>query len=357
LATANPAKNHENLVKKFSALGLSLKPARHFDRLENDIVQCALCPNRCRIVPGGRGRCKARINANGNLFTLVYGHLSSVSIDPIEKKPVYHMLPGSKSLSVSTAGCVLSCKYCQNWQISQALPEEVCKRTISPQELVDQAIKLDCASIAFTYNEPTVFFEYMYDTAVIARKKNIKTVMVSCGYINQKPLEELLPVIDVIKVDLKGFTQDFYKKVTGGKLEPVKNTIATLSRAKKLVNIVCLIIPGLNDDKDECLKMFKWIYKTAGPDATLFLSRFYPTYRLRNISPTPLKTLETLRKMAMAEGLRYVYIGNYPGHEGENTYCPKCGKILIDRMGYQIRSNLIVDGSCPECGQKIPGIW
>lgn len=347
----------EKILEPLVAAGLKIKQANFWKALQGTLIKCQLCPNGCIIKNGMRGRCRSRINVEGQLFTLGYGNLSSISIDPIEKKPVFHMLPGSHALSISTAGCVLSCKFCQNWQISQSTPEAVCNVHISPEELVEKAIKMGCESIAYTYNEPTVFFEYMLDTALLAKKKGVRNVMVSCGYINEEPLKELLPVMDVIKVDLKGFTEDFYGKITGGKLQPVMNTISTLASAGKLMDIVCLIIPGLNDDEALCRKMFTWLRKTAGANTSLFLSRFFPTFRLRNLTPTPISKLERLRKIAFEEGLRYVYIGNTPGNEAENTNCHNCNKLLIERLGYQIISNHVKAGKCPYCGVKIPGIW
>ncbi len=336
---------------------LPLVEARFWKKNEDGSISCELCPNRCCISNHGRGRCKARTNQDGTLFSLVYGNLSTIAIDPIEKKPVFHVLPGSNSLSISAAGCVLSCRYCQNWQISQATPEEVCNIHITPAMLVDQALKMDCKSISYTYNEPTVFYEFMYDTAKIAQQKGLRNIMVSCGYINPEPLKQLLPLIDVIKVDLKGFSESFYHEVARGRLEPVKQTIANLAAAGKLMDIVCLIVPGLNDQETECNEMFKWLKDTAGENAAIFLSRFYPTFKLKNVAPTPVSKLEKLRQMALATGLKFVYLGNVPGHDGENTYCPKCGKLLIERLGYQIRQNLLKNGCCSYCGEKIPGIW
>jgi pyruvate formate lyase activating enzyme len=344
-------------LEDFRKNGFHIQKARHFKTLDNNLVKCGLCPNRCVIPPGMRGRCNARMNSEGKLYSLVYGNLSSISVDPIEKKPVFHLLPGTYALSVSTAGCVLSCKYCQNWQISQSLPEEVCNYHITPAELVKKALELNCDSIAYTYNEPTVFFEFMIDTAKLAAEKGLKNVMVSCGYINQEPLEELIEVMDIIKVDLKGFSEEFYRTITGGHLEPVKQTIETLAKNKKLLDIVCLIIPGLNDDTETCTKMYEWLKKIAGPLPSLFLSRYYPTYKLRNIGPTPVSKLENLRELAISKGLKYVYIGNVSGNEGEDTFCHNCGKLLIDRLGYQIVTNKLSDGKCPYCKTKIPGIW
>lgn len=335
----------------------NLVEARFWKKNDDGSVSCELCPNRCWINNQARGRCKARTNKDGTLYSMVYGNLSTIAIDPIEKKPVFHVLPGSFSLSISAAGCVLSCRYCQNWQISQALPEEVCNIQATPESLVAQALQMGCKSISYTYNEPTVFYEFMYDTAKLAQEKGLRNIMVSCGYINPEPLKQLLPIMDVVKVDLKGFSEAFYHEIARGRLEPVKQTIEILAKAGKLMDIVCLIVPGLNDDEAECGEMFKWLKTTAGEDAAIFLSRFYPTFKLKNVAPTPLSKLEKLRKLALETGLKFVYLGNVAGHEGENTYCPKCGKLLIERLGYQIRQNLLKNGCCSYCGEKIPGIW
>lgn len=343
--------------EKFQIGNLNLFEAKFWHSLENGMVGCELCPNSCKIKPDSRGRCQARINRDGKLYSLVYGNLSTIAVDPIEKKPVFHVLPGSHSLSISTAGCVLSCRYCQNWQISQALPEEVCVLKTTPEDLVEQALKLKCQSISYTYNEPTVFYEFMQATATLAQKKGLRNIMVSCGYINPEPLKQLLPVMDVVKVDLKGFSEEFYRDIARGRLEPVKETIRLLAGAGKLIDVVCLIVPGLNDDESTCEKMFVWLKENAGADATLFLSRFHPTFKLKNVAPTPVSKLERLRDLALKAGLKYVYLGNVAGHAGESTYCPRCGKLLIERLGYQIRQNLLKDGSCFNCGEKIPGIW
>lgn len=322
-------------------------------------VQCELCPFRCFLPEGSRGICRVRMNVAGGLKTLVYAQPVSVHVDPIEKKPVYHMVPGSRIFSIATAGCNLRCNFCQNWEISQCYPEQA--RTggqiMTPGQVVEAAIGTGCNSIAYTYSEPTVFYEYMLDTARLAKEKGLKNVMVSAGYINAKPLAKIAPYFDVIKIDLKGFNEKFYREVVGGDLKYVLDTLKELKRLGVFTEIVNLVVPSLNDNMQEIAGMSKWIYDNLGPDTPLFFTRFAPQYRLANLPATPLETLEEARKVAMAAGLRYVYIGNVPGHPAENTYCPGCGRVVVKRYGYTIVENNIKDGKCAFCGTKIPGVW
>ncbi|MGA2775780.1 MAG: AmmeMemoRadiSam system radical SAM enzyme [Candidatus Omnitrophota bacterium] len=322
-------------------------------------VQCGLCPFRCFLPEGSRGRCRVRMNVGGKLRTLVYGQPVSVHIDPIEKKPVYHMLPGSSIFSIATVGCNLRCSFCQNWEISQCNPEEAktAGQILTPEQVVDAAIANNCNSIAYTYSEPVVFYEYVLDIAKLAKQKGLRNVLVSAGYINRKPLRKLVPYFDVIKIDLKGFNEQFYKKVVGGDLKEVLATLKELHNLGVLTEVVNLVVPSLNDDMQDITRMCKWIYDNMGPDTPLFFSRFTPQYRLGNLPATPIETLEKARKIAMDVGLRYVYIGNVPGHPAENTYCPGCGRMLIHRYGYTILENNIKNGRCIFCGKKIPGIW
>ncbi len=283
----------------------------------------------------------------------------SVHIDPIEKKPVYHMLPGSRIFSIATVGCNLKCSFCQNWEISQCYPEEVKNPTkiLTPEEVVAAAIANNCNSIAYTYSEPIVFYEYVLDTAKLAKEKGLKNVLVSAGYINPEPLKKLAPYFDVIKIDLKGFNKQFYRKIVGGDLEYVLAALKELKKQGVMTEIVNLVVPTLNDDMAEITKMCEWIYNNMGPDTPLFFSRFTPQYKLANLPTTPIETLEKAREIALKSGLRYVYIGNVPGHPGENTYCPKCGRVLIRRYGYAVLENNIRKGRCVFCMEKIPGIW
>ena len=322
-------------------------------------VQCKLCPFRCFLPEGSRGICRVRMNVGGRLKTLVYGQPVSVHIDPIEKKPVYHMLPGSRIFSIATVGCNLRCSFCQNWEISQCNPEEAktAGLIMTPEQVVDAAIENNCNSIAYTYSEPIVFYEYVMDIAKLARQRGLRNVMVSAGYINREPLRKLAPYFDVIKIDLKGFNEQFYRKVVGGDLKYVLATLRELHDLGVFTEVVNLVVPGLNDDTGEITSMCKWIYDNMGPDTPLFFTRFTPQYRLGNLPATPIETLEKAREIALAAGLRYVYIGNVPGHPGESTYCPSCGRMLIHRYGYAILENNIKKGRCIFCGNKIPGIW
>lgn len=322
-------------------------------------VQCELCPFRCFLPEGSRGICRVRMNVAGRLKTLVYGQPVSVHIDPIEKKPVYHILPGSNIYSLATVGCNLKCSFCQNWEISQAYPEQAKAggQIMTPEQVVEGAITSNCDSIAYTYSEPVVFYEYVLDIARLAKEKGLKNVLVSAGYINREPLRKLAPYFDVIKIDLKGFNEQFYRKVVGGQLKYVLETLKELHRLEVLTEVVNLVVPGLNDDLQEIARMCKWIYDNLGPDTPLFFSRFSSQYKLGNLPATPIETLEKARKIAMDAGLRFVYIGNVPGHSGENTYCPGCGKILIHRYGYAVLENNIKSGRCVSCGKEIPGIW
>lgn len=321
-------------------------------------VQCFLCPFDCFLPEGSRGICRVRMNVGGNLKTLVYAQPVSVHIDPIEKKPIYHMMPGSTIFSIATVGCNLRCTFCQNWEISQSYPEQAkCGQLMTPEDVVAAAIKNNCHSIAYTYAEPIVFYEYVLDTAKLAKEKGLKNVLVSAGYVNPEPLRKLAPYFDVIKIDLKGFNKQFYRKVVGGDLEYVLATLKELKRLGVMTEIVNLVVPGLNDNMDEITRMCAWIYENLGPDTPLFFTRFTPQYKLGNLPATPVETLEKAREIGLKAGLRYVYIGNVPGHPGENTYCPQCGRVLIRRYGYEILENNIKNGKCVFCGKEIPGVW
>ncbi len=298
-----------------------------------------------------------RINLDGKLQTLVYGNPCAVHIDPIEKKPVFHMLPGSMSFSIATAGCNLHCLYCQNWEISQSNPEDTVNMDMSPEQVVRGAIENKCRTIACTYSEPIIFFEYAADIAKIARENNILNIWVTAGYINQKPLEEACAFLDGIKVDFKGITEDFYQNVTRGSIGPVMNAIKLIKEKGIWLEIVNLIVPTYNDTKEDFSRMCDWITENLGPDVPVHFSRFWPTYRLKNLPPTPEESLILARNIAMSKGIKYVYIGNIPEHEGNNTYCPVCKKLLIERLGYTVTQNYISGGNCKFCSTKIPGRW
>jgi len=298
-----------------------------------------------------------RENRDGILYTLVYSKPCAVHIDPIEKKPLFHVLPGSSAYSIATAGCNLRCKFCQNWQISQALPEDVESYDMAPQEVVDKAKKAGAKAIAYTYTEPTIFYEYMLDTAKIAKKEGILNVMHSAGHINEAPLKELCKYLDAANIDLKGFSQDFYGQMSLGNLDSVLQTLKILKEEGVWVEITNLVLPGFNDDPELIKRMCVWIKDNLGPNTPLHFSRFWPMYKLTNLSPTPVETLEKAKQIANDAGLKYVYIGNIPGSSAESTFCPVCRKLLIGRSGYTITENNIKNGKCKFCNAEIPGIW
>jgi len=320
-------------------------------------VECLLCEKRCRLRQGERGDCRVRLNLDGKLQTLVYGKPCAVHVDPIEKKPIFHMLPGTGAFSIATAGCNLHCKYCQNWEISQREPEETSNIDLSPAQVVQATLSTNCRSIAYTYSEPIVFYEYVLDTAILARQVDIKNIMVTAGYIEEDPWRRLAPLIDAANVDLKAFTEDYYERVVGGKLAPVLHMLEVSMEMGVWVEVTNLVVPTLNDDREGIAKMCRWVIDTLGSTVPLHFSRFYPTYRLKNLPPTPVETLDMARDTALGEGLQYVYVGNVPGHEGNNTYCPGHGGVIIERRGYAILQNLIEDGKCSVCGHEIPGVW
>ena len=362
-----------------------IRPGRFIRPVCNG-VQCRLCPYDCFLPEGARGICKVRINSGGKVKTLIYSQAAAVHVDPIEKKPVYHMYPGSLIYSLAAPGCNLSCKGCQNWEISQMYPEQAPRRltvptglrlkflpdgraygdlstvetgSLPPEDIVKYALATRSKAVAYTYSEPAVFYEYMYDTACLARKAGLKNVMVSAGYINPEPLAELLPLMDVVKIDLKGFNENFYRNYTGGSLEPVKRTLLELKKKGVLTEVVNLVVPGLNDSEADLEALSAWVKENLGENTPLFFSRYTPNYLASEIPPTPVATLERARAIALKRGLRFVYAGNAPGHAGENTYCPKCGKVLIRRYGFAVLEDHLTatKGRCPWDGTKIPGIW
>jgi pyruvate formate lyase activating enzyme len=322
-------------------------------------VQCELCPKNCLIEPGQSGECRVRINIDGVLRTVVYGYPCSINVDPVEKKPLFHFLPGSPILSIATVGCNLHCENCQNWEISQANPEDgnVPAYFCPPEKLISLAKTNKCPSLAYTYTDPVVFYEYTYDTAKLARQADLRSVLVTAGYINEQPWKQLLEYVDAANIDLKGMTNDFYVKVCKATLKPVQQALILARAAGVLVEVTNLIIPTLNDQPEDIRQLARWVKENLGRETPLHFSGFYPRYKMRNLPPTSLKTLETARNIALSEGLDYVYIGNLRSREGENTYCPGCKKLLIERSGYTILRNRLVNGCCPDCGKEIYGVW
>ena len=357
--------NWQNLVPGVGWLGgnsasageEALKEVMFYKKLDSLRIECEICPKRCQIAELERGYCGNKENRGGSYFTLVYGKVCAAHIDPIEKKPLFHYLPGTTAFSLAAAGCNFDCKFCQNWRIAQFRPEQVEHHAVSPLQAVDVCKRNKCPTIAYTYSEPTVFYTYMYDVAKMAREVGIGSVAISNGFINEKPLRELCKQLTGVKIDLKSFSEEFYREYCSGKLGPVLETLLRLKDRGMWFEIVVLLIPTLNDSREELNQMCSWIKTNLGPDVPLHFSRFHPMYRIKNLPPTPVKTLEMARNIALEAGLHYPYIGNVPGHEGEHTYCPSCSKVLIRRVGYTIVENALDGVRCKFCRHTIPGIW
>ena len=332
-------------------------PARHWEKRDNKRVVCLLCPRQCEVADLERGSCGVRENRGGEYFTLVYNRPCSLAVDPIEKKPMFHFLPGTTAFSTATAGCNIWCRFCQNWQISQKRPEQLQAAYVTAEQMVALARSKGSRTIAFTYNEPVVFYEWMYAIAEAAKKSGVRTVAISNGYIQKKPLQELCQVLSAIKIDLKAFTEKFYKEICDGQLKPVLDTLVELKSIGIWFELVVLIIPTLNDTEKECREMCQWIVRNLGPDVPVHFSSFHPTYMLNNLPSTSPRVVERNRKIALEEGVHYAYVGNVAGSAGESTFCPKCNNKIIDRYGYSTTSHIGADGKCPSCKTPIPGVW
>jgi len=332
-------------------------PALHYDKLPGRRVKCTLCPRECQVDDMERGYCGVRENRGGEYYTLVFGRPCTMHVDPVEKKPLFHFLPGSQIFSLATVGCNVNCKFCQNWQISQIRPEQEKSYDAPPETIVQLTQQNSSPAIASTYTEPVIFYEYVKEIGREAHKRKLRNVIISNGYIKEKPLLELLPYLDAVKIDLKAFTESFYKELVVGELKPVLETLQRLVQAGMWTEIVYLVIPTHNDGESELRDMCKWIAAELGPDVPLHFTRFHPEYMLKTLPPTPVNALEMARNIALAEGLHYVYIGNVPGHPGEHTYCPRCQALLIRRTGFNVTLENLRGGSCGKCGNKIPGVW
>lgn len=330
-----------------------MKEALYYKKLKDKIVQCQLCPRKCLIKDSERGDCRVRENNSGKLYSLVYGKPCSVGVDPIEKKPLFHFLPGSKVYSIGTAGCNLHCSFCQNWTISQVNPEDVSAVDLEPKDVVKQAKQCGCKGIAYTYSEPTIFYEYALETAKLAKEKGLKNIWVSNGFINEEPIKRISKYIDAANIDLKGINNKFYRKYTLAWVEPVLNCLKILKRNNVWIEITNLVIPGANDKESEIEELCKWISKNLGRNVPLHFSRFFPCYKLNRLEETPIDTLAMAKKIGK-KYLDYVYVGNL--HREENTYCPECKSLLIKRRGFDVLKNSIKKGRC-ECGKEIEGVW
>jgi pyruvate formate lyase activating enzyme len=336
-----------------------MKETMLYEKLEDGKVKCATCAHRCLIKPGKRGICTVRENMDGTLMSIVYGKLISMNADPIEKKPLFHFQPGSRSLSIATVGCNFRCEHCQNWEISQYLRERpdalVPGDDISPQEVVDTALKSGCEGISYTYTEPTIFLEFAYETARLAHEKGIKNVFVSNGFMTPESAKLIAPYLDGDNIDLKG-DSEFYKKICHARLDPVKETIVLMKELGVWLEITTLVIPGHNDS-DEVLEDIAGFIASVDTSIPWHVSRFSPAYRLTESPPTPVETLERATEIGRRAGIKYIYEGNVPGMGGESTYCPVCGEMLIERVGFRVIKNSMKDGNCFKCGTAQPGLW
>jgi len=335
-----------------------VKEAMLYERCDQKQVRCLLCAHRCLIDEGKRGVCLVRENHSGTLYTQAYGKSISHGMDPVEKKPLFHFHPGSRAFSIATAGCNFRCRFCQNWEISQVLRESgsIFGGELPPERIVDLAQQTGCQSIAYTYTEPTIFFEYAYDTAQLARQSGLNNVFVTNGYMTEKALETIQPYLEAANVDLKSFDDTFYRKWVGARLQPVLDTLKLMKGLDIWVEVTTLVIPTLNDSEDNLRRIAEFIFEELGEATPWHISRFYPAYELKDLSQTPIEVLEKARAIGLKAGLRYVYVGNVPESDGTNTFCYNCGRLLIRRFGQGLLEYHIRDGHCPHCGAKIDGV-
>jgi pyruvate formate lyase activating enzyme len=327
-----------------------MKEAMFYKKIENDKVECQLCPHRCKISKGKRGICGVRENQKGKLNTLIYGLATSITPDPIEKKPLYHFHPGTYALSFGTVGCNLKCQHCQNFTISQGKVESMRLKKVRVDEVVNSAKRYKCQGIAWTYNEPTIWYEFTYDASKIAKKVGLYTCYVTNGFIEAEPLREISPYLDAMNIDVKSFSNDFYKKTCKAHLDPVLETCMLAKELDIFIELTYLIIPNQNDSEKEIGSFCAWIVENLGGDTPVHFSRFHPDYHMMDSIATPMSTLGKAYEKAKNAGIKYVYLGNVPHGDYENTYCSSCGELLIERIGFSTRQHLIKDGKCPKCG-------
>jgi pyruvate formate lyase activating enzyme len=332
-------------------------PARFYESAGGKAVQCKLCFRSCLLDSGDTGHCEIRVNRSGKLMTMGYGNPGAVNIDPIEKKPLFHYLPGSVAFSIGLAGCNIDCKFCQNWQLAQARPGEIQTQSMSPAEIASQAKKNSCPTIAYTYSEPTTWAEFVLDCSDKGNELSLGSVVVSNGTWSPQVLDELLKRIKAIKIDLKSIEPDYYKNICNGELDPVLRTIERIKKSGVWLEIVNLVVTTLNDSESNFTKLAKWVKENIGPDVPLHFTRFHPMYQLLNLPSTPVNALDLAYSTATAEGLHYVYVGNVPGHPAQSTKCSKCGEILIERTGFAVSVKSLEKNLCKKCQTPLPGVF
>jgi len=328
-----------------------------FTELNDGKIRCDLCPRQCELRDGERAPCRVRENRGGTGYTLAYGNPALLQEDPIERKPFFHVLPGSRAFSISTAGCNLDCKFCEVWDMALEYPEEVYAHDVSPERVLQHAQESGVQSISYAFGEPIIFYEYMSEITSLASEAGLLNLVHTAGYVQQEPLRELLGQIDAVNVDLKSFNEAFYKDVVGGELQPVLDTLRLLRENGVHIEITNILIPGQNDDMTEIAEMCTWIAEELGSDIPLHFVRFYPLYKMSEIPRTPVSTLTEAHETAQQAGLKFVYISRVSDHEAENTFCPACGEKIIDRLGFVIEEVNMVDGRCAYCDEEIPGRW
>jgi pyruvate formate lyase activating enzyme len=348
---------YKSIINSYRTAGIEKGKIAMFQEESARGIMCRICPNECVLKEGELSKCNNRIVRDSKLYTLAFGNPCSVAVDPVEKKPLYHFLPGSKAFSIATAGCNLVCLNCQNWTISQLSPEKTRNIDLMPKRVVEECGNNKCSSIAYTYSEPVTFYEYVFETATIAREEGIKNIFKSNGYINPEPLKKLCAVIDAANIDLKAFSESTYLKLTGGKLQPVLDSLKVFKDMGVWLEVTSLLVPGWTDNESDITKMCKWLSLNGFRETPLHFSRFYPMYKLEQLPPTPVEILEKAYKIARNEGLKYVYTGNVPGNEIADTHCPSCQEIVVERQGFRIVTNSIKNGRCTKCGNKVDGVW
>jgi len=354
----SPEKQEAQQPKPAEEKGLiNPRPSSWHSSLEENRVRCELCPEQCELEDGERALCRVRENQGGELYTLAFGNPALVQEDPVERKPFYHVIPGSRALSISTAGCNLTCKFCEVWDMALEDPEKVFAHDMPPDRVIKYAEEARVRSVSYAFGEPVIFYEYMKEVAEQAHQAGFLNLMHTAGYIQPEPLKDLITKIDAVNLDLKGFDEDFYREVVGGELKPVLDALKMIREANLHLEITNIVIPTLNDDQEKIRKMCEWIVKELGTDVPLHFARFYPLYKLSDLPRTPVSDLDKARNTALETGLEYVYVADVEDHEGENTYCPQCEATIIKRTGFVIEETQMENGACKHCGKDVPGIW